>query len=274
MKTTTAPAVFAHEFTDNDDPPDARRAFRAHGVTVAEALATLSGPPSRWTYTGTTTRTPYLHHERAAAICAALNKPPGPKWTPRPLSQEYPDCAFYLTRADGLALYMNPPSKYDRPGAVPFHFALSAPRRNGTHVDAYTGTGKDWKRATSPTIGSAATKTPEQMARDITRRLLPLAEIHHAATLARIASLDAADNAQHQTAAAIADACGIELGTDYHTKKPATAGSFDRLDWQAHEGGSATLKLASLPGPLAAQVCRALRDILTADAELADHPGE
>lgn len=245
------PVITRHVFKDARDA----YTIAAFGPTPEAALATCSESCQTYLHHIATEVLPYNHAERAVAVSAAL---PG-DWTAKPASDEYADCAFYLTRADGLTLYLNGPNYSNRSA---YTVSLNPPRYEGMTVDAYEMTASGWQRITSPTIGTSAMKTPEQTAADITRRLLPHAEKHHAATLATIARRKASNDAQNTSAELMAVELGTPRRTDYHTKKPATDGHLHALDWKANEGGSVDFKINSCSPETAVHIARALRSIL------------
>lgn len=142
---------------------------------------------------------PYTHAERAHAIAAAL---PG-EWEATPTSYEHANCAWTLRRADGVAIWFSGPC-YNHKAA--FQFSADLPRHNGSYVEAYRpGT---YDKMPTPRINCGESKTPEQMAKDIARRMLADTEEITQVVRARIASMIAAADAREATLAAVCEAMG------------------------------------------------------------------
>ena len=156
---------------------------------------------------------PALSLSLAAAIAAAL---PG-KWTAKPISEESTWSNFYLTRADGLQLFLaGSTGGWAAKGRVLIQH--SRPRKNGQHVDLW----ENHAQIDSPEITAAETKSAEKIAADIVSRLLPEAERVNALALASIARDNAAENAQNDTARAIAAAIGAEIEKGHDGKPRAS----------------------------------------------------
>jgi len=142
---------------------------------------------------------PYKYAERAHSIAGAL---PG-EWEAKPNSYEHAECGWTLTRNDGVAIWMAGPS-YNHKSA--FHFAADLPRYNGSYVEAYKpGT---YDKMSTPSINCGEVKTPEQMAKDITRRMLADVEVITQVIKDRIAAMVAAADERENTLAAFCEAMG------------------------------------------------------------------
>lgn len=152
----------------------------------------------------TATRPPSLLLALAPAIAAAL---PG-QWTARDAhaGQDYNRGDHYaLTRADGLTLSLSA-NVYGHKGRIVVrHDAPSGKDRRTPDVYPATGSGRVnvW-----PEITVADSKTPEQIAADIVRRLLTDAETARALVLAKIAANEACEDATAAAVRKVAKAAG------------------------------------------------------------------
>lgn len=110
-----------------------------------------------------------------------------------------PTCAK-LKRDDGLVLSVHAGGYH---GAGKVNISLSRPTgKNNARVDVWEGS----NHLSDPSINASDTKTPEQIARDIARRLLPDAEKVFLLVNERIA----ADKAYHdKRAALVTDLCSV-----------------------------------------------------------------
>lgn len=119
-------------------------------------------------------------------------------WSIEPTDRR-PDCNFRLLRADGLRLWFSPTERYDRKGKGYVSYDRAKDRKNGW-IYAYDA---DHKELSDPSIKYALTKSPEQVAKDIARRILPDAEALHAQIIRRQAEANAfADQCDTATATA------------------------------------------------------------------------
>lgn len=149
----------------------------------------------------------------APAIAAAL---PG-KWSARPLSPESRVCNFYLTRADGLTLFLaGNDGGWAKPGRL--FLQHSRPRNAGKWVELW----ENHNTVKAPEMTVADTKTAEKIAADIVARLLPESERIDGLALAQIARENSAETARIDTAQAVAAAIGKEDETD-RDGKPRTS---------------------------------------------------
>lgn len=135
----------------------------------------------------------YEHASLAQEVVAHL---PG-VWSIEPTDRRH-DCNFRLIRADGLRLWFSPIGRYDRPGKGYVSYDRLRDRKNGW-IYAYDA---DHKEILDPSIKYALTKSPEQVAKEIARRLLPDAEALHAQVVERLAGANA-----------FADACDTATAT-------------------------------------------------------------
>jgi hypothetical protein len=101
-------------------------------------------------------------------------------WTAKPISKEYKDCAFYLSRDDGLTLVVNT-NTYGLDGKHKFSFSPPRDSKRNVH-DIY----ENGSRLGIPSIKCSTSKTPEKLAKDIERRLLPDCEDQQVKYLERI----------------------------------------------------------------------------------------
>lgn len=219
--------------------------FASYGDTIAEAQSQFSQNGEGYEHSRSE-QIPYKHAERAQEIAAVF---PG-KWTAIPQSKEYADCGWTLQRADGLALYMNGPSYNHRNS---YRFGVSAPRHDGSYVCVD-------EKANS--INCGETKTAEQMAKDISRRLIPDAELVYAATVAKIGRMKESANAQVESLLALRKAFGMTPPEkDRHTGRFWTNLSFNGGSAEIHDGGNVTFKLYSIEPAKAAKLAAAFKSL-------------
>lgn len=144
-----------------------------------------------------TNSTDYTYARFSHSVAAAMVNE---KWTASPAHGSASDigCPFILTRRDGLQLFFAPFAAYSRKGMG--YASYNRPRdAKGKHVEVYGTT--IGARLTDPSIKFSLSKTAEQVARDIQRRLVPEAEKLHQEVLRRIES----ENAYHDRAASAAE---------------------------------------------------------------------
>lgn len=105
-------------------------------------------------------------------------------WTVRPMPHcTDPSSPFLLARADGLTLFFSLRSAWNKPDkGLCSYYRPSGP--DNARVSVY----ENGKQLPDPSIHFSVTKTPEQMAKDITRRLIPDAERVHALALRALES--------------------------------------------------------------------------------------
>lgn len=120
-----------------------------------------------------------LAQEVAALLPGTWSAAPAKHFTDRP------DAPFVLSRLDGLAIWFAPFRAYGREGkgAASYHRPVD---KQGKRVGLYDA----GNTVSDPSINYALTKTPEQIARDIARRLIPEAEALHPRVMKAIASAD------------------------------------------------------------------------------------
>jgi len=120
--------------------------------------------------------------KQSQEIAAHLPK----EWEIAPAWPDDPKSPFYLTRDDGLQLFLRLTDTYrekDKGSA-----SYSRPKDSqGRYVSIYD----DGKSVREPSIGFALTKTPQEIAKDITRRLIPEAERVHVLALRAVESSNA-----------------------------------------------------------------------------------
>jgi hypothetical protein len=148
------------------------------------------------------TTAPALSLPPAAAIAAAL---PG-RWVAKAISEESTWSNFYLTREDGLALFIAG-SQGGWAAKGRFFLQHARPRQNGKYIYLW----ENHLQIFSPEITVADSKTAEKIAADIVARLLPEAERIDALARESIARDNRGEAARIDTARAIAGAIGEEL---------------------------------------------------------------
>lgn len=159
------------------------------------------------------TTAPALSLPLVSAIAAAL---PG-RWVAKAISEESTWSNFYLTREDGLALFIAG-SQGGWAAKGRFFLQHARPRNSGKHVDLW----ENHSQIFSPEITVADTKTAEKITADIVARLLPEAERIDALARESIARDNAAQNAQNDTSRAIAAATGAEAERGHDGKSRAS----------------------------------------------------
>ena len=194
-----------------------------------------------------------------AAIAAAL---PG-GWTVKPCPHEciQNEPRGSLVRADGLEIWAHA-NGYSNRGKVTFRH--SRPEHERRYLELWEMPENGGGKIDSPSINCGLTKSGEQMAQDITRRMLAECERVEKIARAKIAERDESDNAQLNTLCAIRKAAGFkdpspEAG---HSGQPRftvdirgdidrRAGDTLRNGWGDAEinggGGSVDFKLYSIP---------------------------
>jgi hypothetical protein len=111
----------------------------------------------------------YTHQRFADEVAAHLS----PAWAVRAAHADQIDSPMVLTRPDGMSLFLVPYASYSRKGMGVVSM-LSPRDGKGRYVTAYDPTTRE--RVSEPSIKFALTKSAEQVAKDITRRLLPECE--------------------------------------------------------------------------------------------------
>jgi len=108
----------------------------------------------------------YTHEKFAQEVAAQLSG----TWTVQAAHADQVDSPFVLTRPDGMKLFLCPYSAYNRPG-MGVVLMLTPRDGRGRYVSACDP--DTFGRVIEPSIRFNLTKLPEQVAKDITRRLLP-----------------------------------------------------------------------------------------------------
>lgn len=184
----------------------------------------------------------------APLICRALGFNSLHHWTARPVSEDRSEPNFYLTRADGLTLFLAD-SRGGWAAKGRLFIQHSRPRSNGKWVDLWENTntvnGAKWGSIAAPEITVADSKTPEQIAADIVRRLLPEAERVDGLARAQITRESNAEAARDETAQAIAAAIGAEAETG-HDGKPRASFHHRGASVRVNGGDSVRVELSSV----------------------------
>lgn len=192
---------------------------------------------------------PYKYADLAHAIAAAL---PG-KWQASPISEEYADCSWQITRDDGLEIWTAGPC-YNHKNA--FRFAASLPRHEGRYVEAYEP--NSYTRIATPSIKCGEAKSAEQMAKDITRRLLEDAERVTNIVRERIAAMISEADKREASLVAMCKALNRpvpamnERYPEYRYKQSLPDGSFE-----VHSGGGVSFTFYSMDIEKAVKLAKA-----------------
>jgi hypothetical protein len=182
-----------------------------------------------------------------------------------------------LVRTDGLTLYAVT-GGYSHKGKI--HVAHSRPRSDavggGGWVEIYEDRPNPYggtcsEKLAVPSINCADTKTAEQIAADITRRLLPEAEKQERMTREKIAMYEKANNLQLDTLKALCAAIGLSNIPLDHSRggprfsgvnlnsKPGTFGSDKGYGDADVHAGKVDFKLSSIPTAKAVALVEWLR---------------
>lgn len=216
----------------------------------------------RWEETAVHSRTetlPYKYAPIVADIIAAL---PG-DWDAEPVGDEYEDTGFTLIREDGLKLWFSGPG-WSHKGK--FHVSFSAPRGiDGRSIgDIYEGTGSGWKQFRPESMNVSETKTGQQIAKDIVRRVLPSAEKAQALCLEKIAKESEAADAREVSLARICQVTGkplpekMERYPEYRYSMHLQLQGSGYGSIKINAGGSVCIELRSLSPDHAEAVLKAL----------------
>ena len=216
----------------------------------------------RWEETAVHSRTetfPYKYAPIVADIIAAL---PG-DWDAEPVGDEYEDTGFNLIREDGLRLWISGPS-YRHKGK--FHIGFSAPNGiDGRRInDIYEMCDGSLKQFRPESANVAETKTGEQIAKDIARRVLPSAEKAQSLCLEKIAKESEAQDAREVSLARICQVTGKPLPEKserypeyrYSMHLQLQGSGYGSIEINA--GGSVCIELRSLSPEHAESVLKAL----------------
>jgi len=242
MKTqTTLPQITKHIFAKKTDPT---YEIGVCAPTKEEAhTRDRMSSPEEVTYLRTE-KIDYLHAQIAFDTASGL----GNNWQAVPISDEYKESGFYLKRADGFTLFFSPPS-YSHKGK--FRVAYSRPRHEGKWFELYERDASgSLQKVSDPSANLSETKTADQLAKDIIRRILPEAEKVHTLALERIADENSAKDAQQTSALRVSVAVKKPLQSKYQGKagEKETSGHIDSVGtWQAEAGGRVSFSLYSLP---------------------------
>jgi len=120
--------------------------------------------------------------KQSQEIAAHLPK----KWEIAPAWPDDPKSPFYLTRDDGLQLFLRLSDTFRETNKGSASYCRPKDSR-GRYVGIYD----DGKTVLEPNIGFALTKTPQEIAKDITRRLISDAERVHVLALRAVESANA-----------------------------------------------------------------------------------
>lgn len=193
----------------------------------------------------------------AAEIAAHL---PG-TWTAK---AAHSDSTAYLARADGLTLFLAA-GGYRMEGQL--EVSLNRPRDTGANDSGWVYVYEGGNRVDDPRIKAALTKTAEQLARDIERRLLPDAERVFALVSAQIAR----SNAHRATRGRVAQQLAAAIGQTVPTMGERNKDRDPSFSFDAGEGGrghgsakvsgdTVAFSLYSIPAEKAVELARFLTE--------------
>lgn len=242
-----------HYFEHIGETPEETYEVSSVADTPETAATKLSGSPSEWRYLRTEEK-PYLYGEVAYAVAQLL---PG-KWIATVTFPEYHNSAMHLTReADGLQLWLHADNGN---GQRKYRISLAARMSKGRVITPADHTGRCVSCAV---VGVSASKTPEQIAKDITRRLLSEAEDVDKCALATIARQNDARSKMLDTGRAISEALGVKWIEPRDGNCESLYIHSDVCSATVTLGGSAKLEPWSVEGAdKAAKLATAIREAL------------
>lgn len=144
---------------------------------------------------------------------------------------------------------------------TPTHYeahAWNVTAPDGTRLNIHDGRRRD---EAPPSAKIARTKPQEQIARDIARRIIPLADTYAVRTLEYHAVRNAADVITEAAIKTLTDAAPLEWWKDDHNKKPGgyrnmTAHACHYLKAEIAPDGDVKLSIDNLPPEIAAEIIR------------------
>lgn len=228
MKTYLNKYFFAH----NDD---LSHEVASYGENMSAAKRQLATNTAGWHYV----RAEKIEYSLAPYVQGLIDSL-GSNWDAIPANYEMANCAWYLVRKDGLKIHVVPPCYSHRES---YEFSLSAPFHKNQYVQVY---GENGSKIAYPSIKLSVTKTAEQAAKDITRRLLVESGRVYGLVMAKIAIETKAENKRLQALTHFCAALGCEIPKDYHTKEPKFSGSMGKIDYEVDYQGEFKLKVAYL----------------------------
>jgi hypothetical protein len=223
--------------TSKTDPTST---IRVAATCAAQAYERISGGAKEWTWTRSESED-YTHAGIAASICAAL---PG-DWSAKPQSDEHKDCGFYLVRSDALTLWLSPPAYHHKDA---WGIAFSRPSWKREQVGLWI----KGERVANPSMNCSVKKSPEVMAKDIARRILPECERQFAECNAIIEAWKEQHRKRDAALDQVAAALGIEVRRDKYTNEPKLEGHAGNIEFRVSYDGSVTLKIDTQADKVAA----------------------
>lgn len=201
----------------------------------------------------------FVHGAKAQAVADSLAALTGTPWTIKPVNSDWLDTSFYLTRADGLKLFAGF-GQYHKPGRATL--AYSRPYDTQRSIPSLYENGN---RVVDPSITVADTATPERVAAEVVRRLLPEAERVHALALVYLARERAAEDTRQASLTAVCGALGVPVpviapGKEATVNVPISGGKgYGHI--RIHYGGDVEISLQSIPLARALEALRAFKSI-------------
>lgn len=250
---------FKHYFTHPDFPGEEIGTFGKSATDHDQVRGHLG---HRWTEGAVYARTETLPYKYAPIVADVIAHLPG-SWDAEPVGHEWADTNFELIREDGLRLFFSGPNYSHK---SKFRVSFSHPKHpvDGRIIrDIYDRSEGGWKQFHPESANVAETKTGEQIAKDIVRRVLPSAEIAQRLCLEQIAKDTEARSARDTSLASVCEVIGKPMpGEDrreyrYNLHLDLPGSSYGSI--VVNEGGSVLLELRSLPLETAVKVLQALR---------------
>lgn len=192
-----------------------------------------------------------------------------PNWKLNPVEEG--GSRGYLTREDGLTLYFSFDA-YGNKGKIAISYS-SGDLNKGAYVTVYDD---KYQRVSYPSINVSTAKTPDQVARDIQKRLMTDAVRVHGLVLKSIAEEKKFVDTREASTLRLAGMLGVLPKRDYNSKALShEVDPFDNVKAFGADGygsfvvssaNSISLKLSSMSLETALKVAAALRPILAAKA--------
>ncbi len=226
--------------------------FRSHGATPQIALDHCSNV-GQYEIIGES-EIPYTLAPFVEALCRAL---PG-DWDAEPISDEYENCSWKIRRTtDNLTLSVDGPDKFGHPKSYSFRLhAAHRPKGTG-YVDVYENN----QRVPYPSIKVGIQKSPEQIAKDVVRRLLPDAARVNGLVLKKLQQEEEAENQRFNALKTFCECVKIPVPRERHSNDPLYSSSIGGMSFSVTYDGNISLEFHSMPLAKAARVAREYREI-------------
>jgi len=189
--------------------------MKVYAETAQEAIDSCSNP-EKWKVEGEPVKCELIH---CPAIAEIMRHVPG-EWEFESIKGRRIEFNTYvpgvIRKSDGMELYFNSPDRYGNKGkweiSLCFDYKL-APIYNDK-----------MEKLATPSIKASASKTPEKIAADIIRRLIPECEVFQAAYLAKKERQNNFEASQMNTLKTISSALGVPIRTRHSSVETQFSG--------------------------------------------------